>query len=835
MQFQVKPRATSVNARGPVQKEAARLGFITPLGFVLALLQSLQHLCGAGAGAGAALYQAEVLELLLLFDDSIRNIDAGLTCIAKMNKVSKNHPLVFLDVSIDGDPCEKMVFELYSDVVPKTAENFRALCTGEMGISPKTGKPLHYKGSFFHRIIKGSMAQGVMEKAYMGTSFQVRLREFGDVGLGRVKDESAKLKHDEPGLLSMAIADRDARGSLFSVTFRANHHLDRLTCAYFSFLVKLFISIDLKYVVFGKLVQGHEVLKKIESVGDEEGRPTVTVKIVNCGEYSEGGNHEVRRKGKPKKSSKERRKKRRRHYETESDSSSDSETETSESESDSDLSSSDISSSSDDRRRKRKRSKRDRHRRGKRRDNRRERKRKRRDKRSKRRSKRASDSPTETESSTESSSEDNGDVRRPNRKHKHLSKITAGNKSSLAEEKEDVSLYPKKGEVSDMLEREEGEYPKENGEPQSNGIEVDNRSEKSADRQPDIVDDHPGKSRSRSLSPRRAPSKSMSISPKKSLSKSLSISPKRSVSRSQSVSRSPPHASRRGRSISRSPLKSESSRSPARSVSRSPVRAKKARSVTPISRSPTASPPRRSFSRSPPRTSSRKSSRKSASRSPVRSSRRSLTRSPVRSSRRSISRSSGKAPSRKSASRSPPRAFARNNRRSYSRSPIGVGRRARSPVDRGRSSSRSPSPDGSPKRIRRGRGFSERYSYARRYQTPERYRYGSRYDRDRYRARRSRTRSPSVSRSPIRHRTRRYSRSPVRNRSPVVTSRYRSSPAERRRAPSPSRSPSESKSSQDSESPKRASKENSRSSSASPPAKKGLVSYGDGSPDSGQR
>ncbi|KAK2993767.1 hypothetical protein RJ640_025074 [Escallonia rubra] len=742
-----------------------------------------------------------------------------------------------------------LLFQLYSDVMPKTAENFRALCTGEMGISSKTGKALHYKGSFFHRIIKGSMAQG-------GDFFK-RDGSYGESIYGdKFPDESAKLKHDGPGLLSMAIADRDARGSLFSVTFRANHHFDR------------------KYVVFGKLVQGHEVLKKIESVGDEEGRPTVTVKIVNCGEYSEGGNHEVRRKGKPKKSSKERRKKRRRHYETESDSSSDSETETSESESDSDLSSSDISSSSDDRRRKRKRSKRDRHKRGKRRDKRRERKRKRRDKRSKRRSKRASDSLSETESSTESSSEDNGDVRRPNRKHKHLPKITgtrysipiilrsdidpftvvflgvvlltivhllltirhcqrsaAGNKSSLAEEKEDASLYPKKGEVSDMLEREEGEYPKENGEPQSNGIEVDNRSEKSADRQPDVVDDHPGKSRSRSLSPRRAPSKSMSISPKRSLSKSLSISPKRSVSRSQSVSRSPPHASRRGRSISRSPLKSESSRSPARSVSRSPVRAKKA---TPTSRSPTASPPRRSFSRSPPRTSSRKSSRKSASRSPVRSSRRSLTRSPVRSSRRSISRSSGKAPSRKSASRSPPRAFARNNRRSYSRSPIGVGRRARSPADRGRSSSRSPSPDGSPKRIRRGRGFSERYSYARRYQTPERYRYGSRYDRDRYRTRRSRTRSPSVSRSPVRHRTRRYSRSPVRNRSPVVTSRYRSSPAERRRAPSPSRSLSESKSSQDSESPKRASKENSRSSSASPPAKKGLVSYGDGSPDSGQ-
>lgn len=72
----------------------------------------------------------------------------------------KKSLLVFMDVSIDGDPVERMVFELFSDIAPKTAENFRALCTGEKGIGPRTGKPLHYKGSFFHRVIKGSMAEG---------------------------------------------------------------------------------------------------------------------------------------------------------------------------------------------------------------------------------------------------------------------------------------------------------------------------------------------------------------------------------------------------------------------------------------------------------------------------------------------------------------------------------------------------------------------------------------------------------------------------------------------------------------------------------------------------
>uniref|UniRef100_A0A7N0V308 Peptidyl-prolyl cis-trans isomerase n=1 Tax=Kalanchoe fedtschenkoi TaxID=63787 RepID=A0A7N0V308_KALFE len=72
----------------------------------------------------------------------------------------RRNPLVFLDVCIDGDPGEKMVFELFPDVAPYTTENFRALCTGEKGNSSKYGKPLHYKGSFFHRTVKGYLAQG---------------------------------------------------------------------------------------------------------------------------------------------------------------------------------------------------------------------------------------------------------------------------------------------------------------------------------------------------------------------------------------------------------------------------------------------------------------------------------------------------------------------------------------------------------------------------------------------------------------------------------------------------------------------------------------------------
>ncbi|KAK2446102.1 Cyclophilin peptidyl-prolyl cis-trans isomerase family protein [Trifolium repens] len=82
-------------------------------------------------------------------------------------------------------------------------------------------------------------------------------------------DESPRLKHDAPGLLSMAIADRDTLGSHFIITLKADHHLDR------------------KNVVFGKLVEGLQVLKRIEDVGDNEGYPSVTVKIINCGEYNQ--------------------------------------------------------------------------------------------------------------------------------------------------------------------------------------------------------------------------------------------------------------------------------------------------------------------------------------------------------------------------------------------------------------------------------------------------------------------------------------------------------------------------------------------------------------------
>ena len=109
---------------------------------------------------------------------------------------------VFFEVKLGTKKAGRVVFELYNDVVPKTAENFRALCTGEKG-DGKAGKPLHYKGSIFHRVIKQFMVQGGDFTNGDGTGGEsIYGEKFADEGLD---DPSAK-KHDRPFLLSMANA-----------------------------------------------------------------------------------------------------------------------------------------------------------------------------------------------------------------------------------------------------------------------------------------------------------------------------------------------------------------------------------------------------------------------------------------------------------------------------------------------------------------------------------------------------------------------------------------------------------------------------------------------------
>ncbi|KAM7521644.1 hypothetical protein LguiA_011546 [Lonicera macranthoides] len=175
-----------------------------------------------------------------------------------MNK----NPIVFLDVSVNGDPAEKIVIELFADVVPRTAENFRALCTGEKGVEVSSGKPLHYKGTKFHRIIRGFMAQGGDFSTESGIGIK-------SIYGGKFADENFKLDHSGPGFLSMANGGPNTNGSQFFITFNRQPHLDG------------------KNVVFGKVVKGMGIVRKIEQFGTADGKPSGIVKIKDCGEISE--------------------------------------------------------------------------------------------------------------------------------------------------------------------------------------------------------------------------------------------------------------------------------------------------------------------------------------------------------------------------------------------------------------------------------------------------------------------------------------------------------------------------------------------------------------------
>ncbi|KAF9179736.1 Peptidyl-prolyl cis-trans isomerase D [Haplosporangium sp. Z 767] len=174
------------------------------------------------------------------------------------------NPRTYFDITIGEEPVGRIVFELFADVVPKTAENFRALCTGEKGIGKSTGKPLTYKGAPFHRIIPEFMIQGGDFSNQNGTGGESIYGE-------KFEDENFDLKHDKPFLLSMANAGAGTNGSQFFITTVPTPHLDG------------------KHVVFGKVLKGISVVREIERTPKGNGdAPLQPVIIANCGELAEG-------------------------------------------------------------------------------------------------------------------------------------------------------------------------------------------------------------------------------------------------------------------------------------------------------------------------------------------------------------------------------------------------------------------------------------------------------------------------------------------------------------------------------------------------------------------
>ncbi|NWI67468.1 PPIL6 protein, partial [Todus mexicanus] len=199
-----------------------------------------------------ALYQAIAQDFYTKY---LKNTQASSIALNKEYK----HMFVYLEIAIDDQPVGRLLFELFSDLCPRTCENFRALCAGGVK-SLCDGRELTYKNSLFHRLVKNEWIQGgdiISGKGDQGESI------YGPT----FEDESFSVRHSGRGVLGMANKGRHTNGSQFYITLQPMPYLDT------------------KYVAFGQLIEGTEVLQRLETVPTCNERPAVACKIINCGTF----------------------------------------------------------------------------------------------------------------------------------------------------------------------------------------------------------------------------------------------------------------------------------------------------------------------------------------------------------------------------------------------------------------------------------------------------------------------------------------------------------------------------------------------------------------------
>ena len=164
---------------------------------------------------------------------------------------------VFFDIEVAGESAGRVVFGMFGDTVPKTVKNFATLADGSAGVG-NAGKPLHFKGSKFHRIIPGFMAQGGDFTAGNGTGGE-------SIYGNKFADENFTLLHTKPFLLSMANAGPNTNGSQFFITLAETPWLNG------------------RHTVFGEVIEGQDVVKALEKIGSGSGKTSQEAVIADCG------------------------------------------------------------------------------------------------------------------------------------------------------------------------------------------------------------------------------------------------------------------------------------------------------------------------------------------------------------------------------------------------------------------------------------------------------------------------------------------------------------------------------------------------------------------------